>query len=36
LLGGDAVKDPGRLLMGLAVLEGIHLVGDDWRVWIFF
>jgi hypothetical protein len=29
LLGGDAVEDPGRLLVGLAVLEGIRLVDDD-------
>ena len=32
LLGGDPVEDPGRLLVGLAVLEGIRLVGDDLSV----
>ena len=29
LLGSDAVEDPGRLLMGFAVLERIRLVDDD-------
>ena len=29
LLGGNAVEDPGRLLMGFAVLERIRLVDDD-------
>jgi hypothetical protein len=29
LLGGDVVEDPGRLLVGLVVLEGIRLVDDD-------
>ena len=29
LFGGDTVENPGRLLMGLAVLERIRLVDDD-------
>ena len=29
LLGSDAVEDPGRLLMGLAVLERVRLMDDD-------